>query len=147
MDICHENENYLACLDHLFTCLGKMLRMIRATPAALLTDNTGEMILEEAQAYIQKHQIWHELCNPYEHHQNPRAEAAIGNVSACALTILVSSCIPRCHWQQAIMYSAEIDNRMLPTEHNSAVTCFEALQGIKPDNSKLMPFRCLAYLH
>ena len=27
------------------------------------------------------------------------------------------------------------------------MTCYEAFHGVKPDNSKAMPFGCLAYLH
>eukprot|EP00961_Rhodomonas_salina_P011034 147923-Rhodomonas_salina.2 len=145
--VMRSKKDYLACIDHLFTRLGNMLKMLRATPRALRTDNAGEMISAEAREYMTKHKIWHELCNPYEHHQNPLAEAAIGNVGARARTMLVSSGVPKRHWQQAIMYATEIDNRTLPTSRGSAITCFEAFHGVKPDNCKAMPFGCLAYLH
>eukprot|EP00961_Rhodomonas_salina_P282610 3818941-Rhodomonas_salina.1 len=45
------------------------------------------------------------------------------------------------------MYASEIDNRTLPTSKGSSTTCFEAFHSEKPDNSKAMPFGCLAYLH
>ena len=139
--------DYLACIDHLFVRLGEMPKILKGTPRALRTDNAGEMISAEARAYMQKHRIWHELCNPYEHFQNPRAESAIGGVGMRARTMLHSSGVPKRHWPQAVMYAAEIDNRTLPYKKGSSMTCYEAFHGVKPDNSKAMPFGCLAYLH
>ena len=78
--VLRKNDDYLQCIDHLFTRLGEMPRIIRGTPRALRTDNAGEMLSPAAHDYMRDHNIWHEMCNAYEHHQNPRAEAAIGNI-------------------------------------------------------------------
>ncbi len=39
-----KKTNYLQCLDHLFTRLGEMPRVLRATPRAIRKDNAGEML-------------------------------------------------------------------------------------------------------
>mmetsp|Transcript_18530 Transcript_18530/g.37664 ORF Transcript_18530/g.37664 Transcript_18530/m.37664 type:complete len:1503 (+) Transcript_18530:3729-8237(+) len=142
-----KKSDYLECIDHLFTRLGDMPKILRGTPRALRTDNAGEMLSAAAREYMRKHKIWHELCNAYEHHQNPRAEAAIGEIGMRARTMLQFSGVSRRHWPQSVMYATEIANRTLPTSRGSSETCFEAFHGVKPDNGKAMPFGCLAYLH
>ena len=142
-----KKTDYLACIDHLFTRLGEMPKIVRGTPRALRTDNAGEMLSQEARDYMKKHKIWHELCNPHEHHQNPRAEAAIGNIGMRARTMLQFSGVPKRHWPHSVQYATELENRTLPTSRGSSMTCFEAFHGVKPDNTKAMPFGCLAYLH
>ena len=92
-----------------------MPQIIRGTPHALRTDNAGEMLSPAARDYMRDHNIWHEMCNAYEHHQNPRAEAAIGNIGMRARTLLQFSGVPKRHWPQAVAYSTELDNQTLPT--------------------------------
>jgi hypothetical protein len=142
-----KKTDYLTCIDHLFTRLGKMQKSVSGFLRALWTDNAGEMLSMEAREYMTKHKIWHELCNPHEHFQNPRAEAAIRNIGMRARTMLQFSAVPKRHWPQAVQYATEIENRTLPTLKGSSKTCFEAFHNTKPDNSKAMPFGCLAYLH
>ena len=145
--VMRKKSDTVACLDHLFTRLGEMPKVLRSTPKAIRTDNAGELLSAEAREYLRKHRIWHEVCNAFQHHQNPRSEAAIGNIGMRARTMLQASGVNKRHWPQAVMYACEIDNRTLPTVRGSSMTCFEAFHGVKPDNSKAMPFGCLAYLH
>ena len=58
-------------------------------------DNAGEMTGGEAEAYYTQNKIATEKCSPHEHSQNPRAEAAVGSICMCALTLLVHANAPR----------------------------------------------------
>eukprot|EP00961_Rhodomonas_salina_P196802 2656536-Rhodomonas_salina.1 len=55
-----------------------------------------------AKRYYAEHKIWHECSNIYEHFQNARSEAVIGNLSRRARTLLVQSGCPKGYWPEAL---------------------------------------------
>eukprot|EP00961_Rhodomonas_salina_P249869 3377228-Rhodomonas_salina.1 len=86
-----KKSDTVACLDHLFTRLGEMPKVLLSTPKTIRTDNAGELLSAEARDYLRKHRIWHEVCNAFQHHQNPRSEVVIGNIGMRARTMLQAS--------------------------------------------------------
>jgi len=132
-------DAWLEALDSLIVRTGQALKILR-------TDNAGEMISKRAQQYYAVYRIWHEKCCAHEHHQNPRAESAIGEISRRARALLVNSGVPRRLWSFGVYYACEISNRSLPYCKDSDITCFKKLHGEAPDNTILRRFGCRAYV-
>eukprot|EP00961_Rhodomonas_salina_P301061 3940312-Rhodomonas_salina.1 len=135
-----EKSEYLRALNALITRVGKAPRVLR-------TDEAGEMNSAAAKRYYAEHKIWHECSNSYEHFQNARSEAAIGNLSRRARTLLVQSGCPKGYWPEALQYTANLVNRLLPYKYGETMTVYECFHSVKPDNSVLVMFGCMGYLH
>mmetsp|Transcript_10215 Transcript_10215/g.20434 ORF Transcript_10215/g.20434 Transcript_10215/m.20434 type:complete len:1162 (-) Transcript_10215:305-3790(-) len=137
-------DGWLDALDKLFIRTGKTCKILR-------TDNAGEIVGERAKEFYQQFRIWHEKCCAHQHWQNPRAEGAIGSLSARA-RVMMHYCgcnkgrLKR-YWSFAVFYACEIENRFLPHKTGSDVTCHEAFYGEAPDNTVVKTFGCTAYLH
>mmetsp|Transcript_46824 Transcript_46824/g.95765 ORF Transcript_46824/g.95765 Transcript_46824/m.95765 type:complete len:1109 (-) Transcript_46824:511-3837(-) len=133
-------DQFIKALDQLCVRLGRYPRVLRM-------DNAGEMVGGEAEAFYTKHRIATEKCSPREHDQNPRAEAAVGNIGRRARTLLIHANAPKRYWGHCIYYACELENRFLPFMTGSNRTCYEAFHGEQPDNTFIKTWGCRAYLN
>eukprot|EP00961_Rhodomonas_salina_P122212 1645497-Rhodomonas_salina.1 len=69
------------------------------------------------------------------------------NLSRRARTLLVQSGCPEGYWPEALQYAADLENRLLPYKYGETRTAYECFHSVKPDNSVLVMFGCMGYLH
>ena len=141
VDILKTKDAWLEALDRLHVRLGYIYKIVR-------TDNAGECCSERALHYYHVYRIWHEKApaGPRQHHLNPRAENAIGLVTARTRVCLIQSGLHVCFWSFAVVYTVDVLNMCLPYKYGTGITCFEKQFGKKPDVSVLQPFGCRAYV-
>eukprot|EP00961_Rhodomonas_salina_P075568 1014026-Rhodomonas_salina.1 len=56
------------------------------------------MCSAEAKEYYKVYRIYQEICPPYQHWLNQRAENAIGKVNVCARVLLLHANLPAKLW-------------------------------------------------
>ena len=94
------------------------------------------MCSKEAKEYYRLYRIFHELCNAYQHWQNPRAEAAVGEIGVRARVMLAMAGAKLFYWGFAAHYACDINNSCLPYKAGSNITCWEAWFGKAPNNTQ-----------
>lgn len=144
--ILKQKSQFLDALDQLIVRIGKAPHILQPWKI-LRSDNAGEMCSKEAKEYYRLYRIFHELCNAYQHWQNPRAEAAVGEIGVRARVMLAMAGAKLFYWGFAAHYACDIDNRCLPYKAGSDITCWEAWFGEAPDNSTCYTWGCRAYVY
>ena len=100
---------------------------------------------EEMQKLISKHGINLLSSTPYTSHFNGKAERGIGVVKEMARSMLFQSGLPRRFWGEAVIYAAQVLNRMPRKGTPGPFTCpLSAWRGvvIERPGRALKPFGC-----
>ncbi len=101
----------------------------------LRTDNGGEYLSKEFQAYLASNGIEHQLTVPHSPQQNGVAERLNRTLVESARAMLSHSNLPNRFWAEAVSTAAYLRNRTAKW------------YGHKPDISNLKVFGCAAYSH
>lgn len=113
----------------------------------LRTDNGGEYLSQEFEAYLKSRGIKHELTVPYSPEQNGVAERMNRTLVESARAMIAHAGLPNSYWAEAIATAAYIRNRMPTTAIKENVTPYEKWYGRKPIVTHLKVFGCVAYAH
>ncbi|KAL6294169.1 hypothetical protein ACE6H2_002311 [Prunus campanulata] len=116
----------------------------------LRSDNGGEYINHDFQTYFKMHGIIHETTCPQTPQQNGVAERKNRHLLETARALLIGAHVPRHHWDDAIVTSVYLINRM-PSKVLDFRTPLQALaqHGPLPSVQMLPPriFGCVAFVH
>jgi hypothetical protein len=120
----------------------KMERKLKA----FQSDNAGEFISEEFNAYLVEHGIERQKSAPYSHQQNRKAERTIETIEGRVLAMMAATDAPPSLWGEAVLTVSYLWNRMLSRTLPPSVTPFELIHKRKPDLSHLRVWgsRCFA---
>lgn len=106
------------------------------------SDGGGEFIA--LKSYFNTHGITHRLSCPHTPQQNGLAERKHRHIIDMALTLLARASLPMKFWDEAILTSIYLINR-LPTPLLHLKSPFEVLYGSPPDYNHLKTFGCACY--
>ena len=112
----------------------------------LRTDNGGEYISLEFQAYRKKEGIEHQFTVPRTPEQNGVAERFNRTIMEAVRSMLIGAKLPRRFWGEALATAVYLRNRS-PTKAISGLTPYEGWTGRKPAVNHLRVFGCVAYAH
>ena len=112
----------------------------------LRSDNGGEYLSDEFQAYLKKEGIEHELTVPRTPEQNGVAERMNRTLVEAVRSMLTGAHLPPQFWAEALATAVYLRNRSL-TKSLKNLTPFEAWTGRKPSVNHLKVFSCIAYAH
>ena len=136
---------------HLLERLDELIGRIQAETGQLVsrikTDGDGIFCKqsEELQKLMKKHGITHSTSTPYSSHFNGKAERGIGVVKEMARSMLFQSGLPRRFWGEAVVYAAQVLNRMprkgVPGPYSCALSAWRG-QAIDNPGKLLKPFGC-----
>ncbi len=113
----------------------------------LRTDNGGEYLSKEFQAYLASNGIEHQLTVPHSPQQNGVAERLNRTLVESARAMLSHSNLPNRFWAEAVSTAAYLRNRTTTSANEEQLTPYEKWHGHKPDISNLKVFGCAAYSH
>jgi hypothetical protein len=108
------------------------------------TDNRGEYILKEFNAFCLEAGIVHQLTVPYSPQHNGVSERKNRTVMEMSRCILFEKKLPRFIWVEAVNTSVYLLNR-LPTKFVQSKTPVEAWSGFRPTAKHLKAFGSLCY--
>lgn len=114
--------------------------------SVLHTDNGGEFVSNEFDAWLRQRGIRRELTVPYTPHQNGVAERAMRTIVEMARAMLFAARLPKSFWALAVAAAVYVRNRS-PTATLDHCTPYEAWYGRKPAIAHMRVFGCLAYAH
>eukprot|EP00961_Rhodomonas_salina_P090258 1214214-Rhodomonas_salina.1 len=77
------------------------------------------MCSKEAREFYEVYRIFQEICPPYQHWLNPRAENAIGEINVRARVLLAHANLPAKFWGFAVYFAVVLDNMFLPYKQGS----------------------------
>lgn len=112
----------------------------------LRTDNGGEYLSKEFQAYLISKGTSHELTIPHTPQQNGVAERMNRTLQESARAMLAHAGLPNGYWAEAVSTAAYLRNRAA-TSALQDKTPFEMWYEKRPDVSHLRVFGCVAYAH
>ncbi|KAI5313775.1 hypothetical protein L3X38_042951 [Prunus dulcis] len=116
----------------------------------LRSDNGGEFVNHDFQTYFQQHGIIHETTCPQTPQQNGVAERKNRHLLETARALLISTHVPRHHWDDAIVTAVHLINRM-PSGVLTFKTPLQVLAQHRPLPSVLVftprIFGCVAFVH
>ncbi|CAL8168983.1 unnamed protein product [Prunus armeniaca] len=78
----------------------------------LRSDNDGEFVNHDFQTYFQQHGIIHETTSPQTLQQNGVTERKNRHLLETTRALLISTHVPRHHWDDAIVTAIHLNNRM-----------------------------------
>lgn len=113
----------------------------------LRSDNGGEYLSKEFQAYTKSKGIRHELTIPHSPEQNGVAERMNRTLLESARSMIAHAGLPNSYWAEAVATAAYVRNRMPTTAIKENITPYERWYGRKPDVSRFRVFGCMAYAH
>lgn len=113
----------------------------------LRTDNGGEYLSKDFQAYLASKGIEHQLTIPHSPQQNGVAERLNRTLMESARAMLSHSKLPNKFWAEAVATAAYVRNRTTTTSNQDQLTPFEKWYGRKPNIAHLKVFGCAAYSH
>ena len=113
----------------------------------LRTDNGGEYMSKDFQAYLTSKGIEHQLTIPHSPQQNGVAERLNRTLMQSAKAMLSHSNLPNKFWAEAVATAAYLRNRTTTSANEEQLTPFEKWYGHKPNISHLRVFGCAAYSH
>ena len=113
----------------------------------LRTDNGGEYMSKDFQAYLTSKGIEHQLTIPHSPQQNGVAERLNRTLMESARAMLSHSNLPNKFWAEAVATAAYLRNRTTTSANEEQLTPFEKWYGHKPNISHLRVFGCAAYSH
>ena len=114
---------------------------------ALRTDNGGEYVLTEFEAYLKLKGIRHEFSVPHVPEQNGVSERMNRTLMECARAMIAHAGLPNSYWAEAIATAAYVRNRMPTAALNGGVTPYERWYERKPNVNHLKVFGCIAYAY
>ena len=110
----------------------------------LRTDNGGEYLSKEFEAYLSSKGIKHELTIAYSPEQNGVAERMNRTLMESARAMMSHANLPNQYWAEAVATAVYLSESSALKED---MTPFEKWYGMKPDISHLRVFGCIAYSH
>ena len=149
----YSRYNWLRCMTTKDEAFDLIKQFVAASEAmhgkrvsVLHTDNGGEFVSNDFDAWLVQHGIRRELTVAYTPHQNGVAERAMRTIVEMARAMLVSARLPKTFWAFAVAAAVYIRNRS-PTITLDRCTPYEAWYGRQPAIAHLRIFGCLAYAH
>ena len=113
----------------------------------LRTDNGGEYMSKDFQAYLTSKGIEHQLTVPHSPQQNGVAERLNCTLMESVRAMLSHSNLPNKFWAETVATAAYLRNRTTTSANEEQLTPFEKWYGHKPNISHLRVFGCAAYSH
>lgn len=113
---------------------------------ALRTDNGGEYVSKQFEAYLKQEGIRHELTIPKTPEQNGIAERLNRTLVESARSMLLHAKLPKKYWGEAVRTAAYLKNRC-PSKSLEEMTPYEAWHKRKPQLQHLRVFGCDAYMY
>jgi hypothetical protein len=112
----------------------------------LRSDNGGEYLSNEFDAFLKARGIEKQLSVPYTPQQNGVAERMNRTLVESARTMMLQANLKKRYWGYAVLHAAYLRNRCASRvlENKAA---FEIVQGEKPDLGNLKVFGCVVYAH
>eukprot|EP00961_Rhodomonas_salina_P174668 2356040-Rhodomonas_salina.1 len=132
--------------DQFIATLHDVILVLGRAPNYLRTDNACEMSGDQAKRFYKSNRILHQTCNAHAHWGNGRAESTIGNLSSRARGLMSHAGAPAAFWPHALVYAAEIENRLMPSSSKTNNSAYFEFHGVHPDNSKIVTWGCQAWL-
>ena len=114
---------------------------------ALRTDNGGEYVSKEFEAYLKSKGIRHELTIAHTPEQNGVAERMNRTLMESARAMLCHAKLPNHYWAEAVGTAVYLKNRVVTSAIKECRIPFEKWYERKPDVSHLRVFGCVAYTH
>ena len=115
--------------------------------ATLRTDNGGEYLSREFQAYLKSKGIRHELTIAHTPEQNGVAERMNRTLVESARAMIAHAGLSNNYWAEAVATAAYLRNRTTTSALKEEKTPYEKWYERKPDISHLKVFGCVAYAH
>ena len=113
----------------------------------LRTDNGGEYLSAEFEAYLKSKGIRHQLTVPYSPEQNGVAERMNRTLIESARSMIAHAGLPNSYWAEAVAAAAYVRNRTPSNAIEEHMTPYERWYGRKPNVSHLRVFGCTAYAY
>ena len=113
----------------------------------LRTDNGGEFVSKEFDAYLASKGIRHELTIAHTPQQNGVAERMNRTLLESSRAMLCHAGLPNHYWAEAVGTAAHLRNRVVTSAIKEAKTPYEKWYGRKPYVGHLKVFGCVAYAH
>ena len=113
----------------------------------LRTDNGGEYVAHEFEAYLKSKGIKHELTVPYSPEQNGVAERMNRTLVESTPAMIAHAGLSNTYWAEAVVTAAYIRNRSPTVAIKEDVTPYEKWYERKPSIAHLKVFGCVAYAH
>lgn len=113
----------------------------------LRTDNGGEYLSRESEAYLRSKGIRHELTIAHTPEQNGVAERMNRTLLESARAMIAHAGLPTNYWAEAVATAAYLRNRTTTSALKENKTPYEKWYERKPDVSHLKVFGCVAYAH
>ena len=121
-------------------CSGERIRKLR-------TDNDGEYVSKEFEAYLKSKRIFHEVTVPHSPEQNGVAERMNRTLMESACSMLSHAGLSNRYWAEAVATAAYIRNRTPTAAIKEQQTPYERWYRKKPNVSHLRVFGCIAFAH
>ena len=121
-------------------CSGERIRKLR-------TDNGGEYVSKEFEAYLKSKRIFHEVTVPHSPEQNGVAERMNRTLMESARSMLSHAGLSNRYWAEAVATAAYIRNRTPTAAIKEQQTPYERWYRKKPNVSHLRVFGCMAFAH
>jgi transposase InsO family protein len=142
----HKNEVF-----DVFRAFHTMIRTQFSTNVKVLrSDNGGEYVNKQFQAYFQDNGLVHETSCPHTPQQNGVAERKNRHILETARTLLIGASVPSRHWEDAVGTAVHLLNRM-PSKVLKFDTPLQVLANhfTLPSNSLIAPrvFGCVVFVH
>ena len=114
---------------------------------SLRSDNGGEYLSNEFEAYLKSKGIHHEVTVPHSPEQNGVAERMNRTLMETARSMMAHAGLPDCYWAEAVATTVYLRNRVPTTAFNKKITPYERWYRRKPNLNHLKVFGCMAYAH
>ena len=113
----------------------------------LRTDNGGEYVSKEFEAYLKSKRILHEVSVPHSPEQNGVVERMNRTLMESARSMLSHAGLSNRYWAEAVATAAYIRNRTPTAAFKEEQTPYERWYGKRPNVSHLKVFGCMAFAH
>ncbi|XP_071921648.1 retrovirus-related Pol polyprotein from transposon RE1 isoform X2 [Coffea arabica] len=110
------------------------------------SDNGGEYVSHNFQAFLQHKGILSQRSCPYTPQQNGVAERKNRHLLDIVRTLLLQSTMPSKFWVEALTTAVYLINR-LPSQQLGFDSPYYRLFGVHPDYHMLHPFGCVCFVH
>ena len=129
-------QTFVAYIETQFSTCIKILR----------SDNGGEYVSHDFQAYLQRKGIVSQRSCPYTPQQNGVAERKNRHLLDMVRTLLLQSSVPPRFWVEALSTAVYLINR-LPSQQLGFDSPYYRLFGVHPNYHMLHTFGCVCFVH